>query len=100
MPGVRRYLAIIILLFVISPPLQDYRLRLRHHQAAAPRHLLSQRGARVPPPAPAAGPGPAQPRGRELVTVLTMLMSVTLQENKTNLEYTLDWPGPARGQTN
>ena len=28
------------------------------------------------------------------------IMSVTLQENKTNLEYTLDRPGPARGQTN
>ena len=27
-----------------------------------------------------------------------LIMSVTLQENKTNLEYTLDRPGPARGQ--
>ena len=31
---------------------------------------------------------------------LHLLMSVTLQENKTNLEYTLDRPGRARGQTN
>ena len=33
------------------------------------------------------------------VDIMT-LMSVTLQENKTNLEYTLDRPGPASGQTN
>ena len=47
----------------LQSPLQDYRLRLRRHQAAAARHLLRQRGARVSPPAPAAGPRPAQPRG-------------------------------------
>ena len=30
----------------------------------------------------------------------SIVMSVTLQKNKTNLEYTLDRPGQARGQTN